>query len=384
MALVNGTQVRESVTLLSKFLDGHKDVERYRDKYITVDGSSLTTGAIVAAARYSASAELNNASVIKERVEKSRQVIVDKVFSGASVYGPSTGFGGSADTRTDKPLLLGHAPLQHQHIDILPTLYGPAQRLPLQDTAHSTIMPESWVSDISEDELAHSWAFWSEVRTYREDGRTLAHRCGTSYPIARQHFCFWRSLSAIIHRRRFCRQPSIQLFHGSRSSEYLGILNGTAFSAAVAALAVDDAVHLTLLAQKELIESFDFFAMHPEQHAKLSTQLSLIVGNAFEKTTIMDSADQRRQIAASTVLAIIQFFETNGVHGAPTISALSESRKRVAARAASPYLGKTRAVYESVRKDLGIKMHGAKNYGADGISDDVSIVQNISKIYEAD
>ena len=34
-----------------------------------------------------------------------------------------------------------------------------------------------------------------------------------------------------------------------QSKEHLGILNGTAFSASVAALALNDAVHLTLLAQ---------------------------------------------------------------------------------------------------------------------------------------
>lgn len=68
--------------------------------------------------------------------------------------------------------------------------------------------------------------------------------------------------------------PSIQLYHGAKvfgprqmspsnealrahniepivlaSKEHLGLVNGTAFSAAVAALAMDDAVHLAMLAQ---------------------------------------------------------------------------------------------------------------------------------------
>ena len=49
-----------------------------------------------------------------------------------------------ADTRTDQPLLLGHALLQHQHIGVLPTSTEPLRVLPLQDVS-STSMPEAWV-----------------------------------------------------------------------------------------------------------------------------------------------------------------------------------------------------------------------------------------------
>ena len=127
-----------------------------------IDGYSLTTAAVVAAARYFASVELDDKKEIRLRVEKTRQVVVDKVASGASIYGLSTGFGGSgklmfvvrlvlfnldfvADTRTDKPLKLGDALLQHQHIGILPTTETISDTLPLQDPAHSTTMPEAWV-----------------------------------------------------------------------------------------------------------------------------------------------------------------------------------------------------------------------------------------------
>ena len=50
-----------------------------------------------------------------------------------------------ADTRTDEPLKLGDALLQHQHIGILPTTETVSDILPLQDPAHSTTMPEAWV-----------------------------------------------------------------------------------------------------------------------------------------------------------------------------------------------------------------------------------------------
>lgn len=54
-----------------------------------------------------------------------------------------------ADTRTDKPLALGHALLQHQHIGVLPTSDQPPTVLSLQDPSSSTTMPESWVRSVS-------------------------------------------------------------------------------------------------------------------------------------------------------------------------------------------------------------------------------------------
>jgi histidine ammonia-lyase len=46
-------------------------------------------------ARYGASAELDDAPEIRERMAKSRDVLVGKVQATKSVYGVSTGLGGS-------------------------------------------------------------------------------------------------------------------------------------------------------------------------------------------------------------------------------------------------------------------------------------------------
>ena len=62
---------------------------------VKVDGHTLSVAAIVAAARHAAPIRLDDSKRTKDRVEKSRQVVVDKVESGASIYGLSTGFGGS-------------------------------------------------------------------------------------------------------------------------------------------------------------------------------------------------------------------------------------------------------------------------------------------------
>lgn len=62
---------------------------------ITLDGHSLSIPAVTAAARHHATVALSDAASIKERVRKSRKVVEDKVAGELSVYGVSTGFGGS-------------------------------------------------------------------------------------------------------------------------------------------------------------------------------------------------------------------------------------------------------------------------------------------------
>ena len=123
----------------------------------------------------------------------------------------------------------------------------------------------------------------------------------------------------------------------------------------------------------------------------------------------MDSTDQMRAVAASSASVIIDFFcdtdASNDSASCPSLTLISEFRSRVSTKAttlheslrkaflsgavghapASPYLGRTKRLYEFVREGLGIRMHGSENHGlfSNGIGmDEVSIGQNISKIYE--
>lgn len=64
-------------------------------KVVTLDGQSLSIPAVAAAARYNASVALSDTPTIRERIAKSRNLVVSKVDGGKSVYGVSTGFGGS-------------------------------------------------------------------------------------------------------------------------------------------------------------------------------------------------------------------------------------------------------------------------------------------------
>ncbi|PPQ79955.1 hypothetical protein CVT25_003027 [Psilocybe cyanescens] len=298
--IVNGSvelrtilNIQTPPTLLSKFIEAHKDLIKYKTRPVKVDGQTLTTAAVVAAARHSASVKLDESKKVKERVDKSRQVVVDKVASGVSIYGLSTGFGGSADTRTDQPLMLGHALLQHQHMGILPTSSDPPSVLPLQDPNTSTTMPESWVRAailIRMNSLirGHSGVRWELIEKMNElltadvipviPLRGSISASGDLSPLSYIAGALGKFILTIHITRVLTNvtvgNASIQVYHGPRtfgprqkapsneglskhsiepialaSKEHLGLVNGTAVSAAVAALAIDDAVLLALLAQ---------------------------------------------------------------------------------------------------------------------------------------
>lgn len=68
----------------------------YREgKPVVIDGHTLSIPAVAATARYGATVTLDEKPETRERVLQSRRVIVDKVSTQRSVYGVSTGFGGS-------------------------------------------------------------------------------------------------------------------------------------------------------------------------------------------------------------------------------------------------------------------------------------------------
>ena len=123
----------------------------------------------------------------------------------------------------------------------------------------------------------------------------------------------------------------------------------------------------------------------------------------------MDSADQMDTVAASSASVIMDFFCNVQASDDPasyiSLTLISEFRSRILARAtalhetlrktflsgavghapASPYLGRTERLYEYIREGLGIRMHGSENHELfpNGLGvDELSVGQNISKIYE--
>ncbi|KAF8622680.1 hypothetical protein AX15_006782 [Amanita polypyramis BW_CC] len=263
--------------LLQKFIESFKELESYRNgKPVTIDGQSLSIAAVTAASRYYASITLDDSPNVRARLEKSRKIVTDKVDGGISIYGVSTGFGGSADTRTDQPLMLGNALLQHQASGVLPSTTEPLEVLPLLDPLASTSMPEAWVKGailIRMNSLirGHSGVRWELIEKMNE----LLRANVTPLIPMRGSISASGDLSPLSYIAGvLIGNPSIRAFDGPRvfggrkvvssrtalekhnitpislaSKEHLGILNGTAFSASVAALALNDAVHLALLSQ---------------------------------------------------------------------------------------------------------------------------------------
>ncbi|KAF7969499.1 hypothetical protein HWV62_27196 [Athelia sp. TMB] len=265
-------------TLLAKFIDSYKELAHYQaGSPITIDGHSLSIPAVTAAARFGAAVELTGGDATRELVKKSRAVIDDKIASGTSIYGVSTGFGGSADTRTSDDLALGNALLQHQHFGVLPSsTTAPLSALPLLDPLTSSSMPESWVRGailIRMNSLirGHSGVRWELIEKM---GELLKANVVPLVPL-RGSISASGDLSPLSYiAGTLIANPSIRCFSGSasfgprsilpapvalsqagiaplplKSKEHLGILNGTAFSASVAALALNDAVHLALMGQ---------------------------------------------------------------------------------------------------------------------------------------
>ncbi|KAF7782686.1 hypothetical protein Agabi119p4_2062 [Agaricus bisporus var. burnettii] len=263
-------------SLLDAFVHSFKELESYKNgKSVVVDGQNLSIAAVTAAARYNAPVALDKSPSIRDRMDASRQVISNKVDLGMSVYGVSTGFGGSANTRTDEPILLGNALLQHQHSGVLPSSQEPLSVLPLSDPFNLS-MPESWVRGailIRMNSLirGHSGVRWELVEKMNE----LLRANITPLVPLRGSISASGDLSPLSYiAGALIGNPSIRCFDGplafgSRkivsshealcshhieplplaSKEHLGILNGTAFSASVAALALNDAVHMALLTQ---------------------------------------------------------------------------------------------------------------------------------------
>jgi len=144
------------------------------------------------------------------------------------------------------------------------------------------------------------------------------------------------------------------------------------------------------------------------RNAKFALKLRQTMFMTMDKTSTMDNADQMAATAASTTTLLLDtltdstspMFNTSALASIPTFRANVSKRaselmenlrseylsgKRGPAPG-SQYLGRTKAVYEYIRIDLGVRMHGAENYSGfpNGLGvDDPTIGQNVSLIHEA-
>jgi len=268
-----------STNLLDTFLGSHKSLHASQDDggAVNLNGFDLTIPQVTAVARYHAHVKLDDTPSMRTRLAKSRAVVDTKLAKGTSIYGISTGYGGSADTRTKQYDALGLSLLQHQHSGVLPSKIettdsdDDSSPLPLLDPMNALSMPPSWVRAaiivrINSLVRGHSAVRWTVVEKMSQ---LLERRITPLVPL-RGSISASGDLSPLSYvAGTLVGNPSIKAYTSNRPSsivsapealrkadieplnllpkEPLAILNGTAFSAGLAALAVDDAVHLALL-----------------------------------------------------------------------------------------------------------------------------------------
>ncbi|KAH0298081.1 phenylalanine ammonia-lyase, partial [Aureobasidium melanogenum] len=90
-----------------------------QDEQCIIDGRSLDISSVVAIAKYGVSTQISADTEIDKRMNDSVSMLRNHLDSGHLVYGVSTGFGGSADTRTDHLEDLQRALVQHQNSGVL-------------------------------------------------------------------------------------------------------------------------------------------------------------------------------------------------------------------------------------------------------------------------
>ncbi|EJD08070.1 phenylalanine ammonia-lyase [Fomitiporia mediterranea MF3/22] len=306
----------ERAACLRDFVAHYHELEAYKNGApITLTGEGLTLPAVSAVARYpdevsaaidDALAQLSKDTARIEHLQRSRTIIDDKLAQNKSIYGVSTGFGGSADTRTAEHDSLGLALLQHQHAGVLPTALesladsnsnasstksslkkASKAPLPLSSSISDLSMPASWTRAALLIRLnsllrGHSAA---SLPLLNSMGGLLSKQITPVVPL-RGSISASGDLSPLSYiagtligeRGIYCYAPSSEGDAGAmgmgmgmagenmkilrapdalkaaglepislRPKEQLAILNGTAFSCAAAALCVEEARQLIML-----------------------------------------------------------------------------------------------------------------------------------------
>ena len=167
-------------------------------------------------------------------------------------------------------------------------------------------------------------------------------------------------------------------------------------------------IGLDSIVDEELTSVFGSF-LPSHEIAILRSNLARVMDEQLNKTTTMDNIDRMTSMVSSSSSVMLTFFTGPGATkcspSCDVLSAISKFQSSVASQStalmdglrkacllgehgpapASLYLGRTKPIYEFIRKDLGIRMHGSENLSnfANGLGvDDVTIGQNISRIFE--
>lgn len=246
---------------------------------ISLNGNELTIGQIVAVARHLAEVRLSPQANLA--IVASNETLLKKIASNEIIYGLNTGFGGSADTRPTNLHDLQQCLISHLTCGIVadPTPKdGSKWALPLQDPLAATCMPESWVrasmlirlnslaggaSGVRVDIVKSLEELLNADISPRVPLRGSISASGDLSALAWVAAVMQGKPSATVladcrysscHQRRTVTAQTALREAGIapitlEAKEGLAIVNGTAFSAAVASLAMYECANLAALAQ---------------------------------------------------------------------------------------------------------------------------------------
>lgn len=113
---------------------------------VYVDIDYLGLAKITAVSKHGINARLKDKNAARKRVNESVDFLAQRLADGHSLYGITTGFGGSADLRTLEVKDLQRALIQHQHSGVFPLVKkAGSTHFTLGEASGVNFMPEEWV-----------------------------------------------------------------------------------------------------------------------------------------------------------------------------------------------------------------------------------------------
>ncbi|CZR66733.1 related to phenylalanine ammonia-lyase [Phialocephala subalpina] len=251
-----------------------------RRNRVELRGDSLTIPALVAVSRCDAVASLDNLPRhVRTQIDDSVKFLMDSLANGHSVYGVTTGFGGSANTNTSSTNALQVALLQMQLCAVLPVSDSSTSSSYQGTTSDSAAlaklsMPEEWVRAAMVVRCNSVLRGHSAVRleVIQAVVNLLEHNLVPLVPLrgsisASGDLCPLSYIAGVLESN-----PDVKVWSGPKNArtlipaneamrqagmssvqfgpkEILGLINGTAFSTGVATIAQHQADILAVLAQ---------------------------------------------------------------------------------------------------------------------------------------
>ncbi|WYZ35576.1 hypothetical protein EsH8_X_000223 [Colletotrichum jinshuiense] len=239
---------------------------------VALDGDHLDIATVVAVARHGLVPHIKNDPALKRRINQSIQVLDHHIENGWVVYGVNTGFGGSADSRTEQLKKLQVSLLQHTQSAIITSSdlgYGQVDR-----DGQSHVIPSAWVKAAMVVRANQNLRGHSAVRVEVIDTllNLLHHDITPLVPLRGTISASGDLMPLSYIAGALIGDPNVSVTVGSgadrkvmsardaleqcgvqpvelQPKEGLGLINGTAPSAALASLVVHEANQLVVLAQ---------------------------------------------------------------------------------------------------------------------------------------